>query len=507
VLERHALVPFLQRQRWFGSKSHQMRHARFGAWATLRRGSTPAFLATIAASYADGPSEVYLLPLALATGDEARRLLHEAPHAVLARVTGARKGVLVDGYLDDDVCSRLLALVAERREIAMGRGLLRGEGSTIELPAEPRWARCGSDQSNSLAWVADRYVLKLFRRIEPGLNPELEVGRFLTERGFTRAPQTYGALQYAVPGVEPSALAVVQQVVRHQGSAWDFTIDELKRYYERVAARAVEPPVDPPAAGDQQPPPLFAALENWYLAGAATLGRRTAELHLALAHASEPSFAPERLETTDLAALGDAMAAQASGVLEMLASRLPGLADRPRAQAEAVLAQRDALVDRLRRVRHIVPAGTRIRVHGDYHLGQVLRTEEDFVIVDFEGEPARPIAARRAKQSPLKDVAGMVRSFSYAAYAALLTFSVNTATGALALEAWADTWQHWVIDAFLRTYRVTIEPSGLVPEGAAFDDLLSVFTIEKAVYELGYELNHRPDWVGIPLTGLLKRLA
>jgi maltose alpha-D-glucosyltransferase/alpha-amylase len=190
--------------------------------------------------------------------------------------------------------------------------------------------------------------------------------------------------------------------------------------------------------------------------------------------------------------------------LKLLEARLASLPDPARPQAEAVLAARKTILDRLLNVTRVVDPGVRIRVHGDYHLGQVLRTEEDFVIIDFEGEPARSLESRRAKQSPLKDVAGMVRSFNYAAYAALLSFAVQAPNEISALDSWADAWQHWVTDAFLNAYRGTIGDAPLLPRGSSFEDMLNVFILDKAVYELGYELNNRPEWVRIPLTGILK---
>ncbi len=260
ILERQALSAFLQRQRWFAAKSRTIREARFSDWSPLRTGATPSFL----------------------DGDAAAHLVKTTPAAVLARITGARKGAIVDGLMDDDACSRILALVERGDEVATRRGSVQGTrvGNPTALFAGPaqehKWTRGGADQSNSVAFFNDKSVLKLFRRIEPAANPEYEIGRFLTTRQFTRIPALIGALEYLRPGFEPGTLAVVQTSVKHQGSGWDFTIDELRRYYERVAARegpegreGVEP-----REGLDAPPRLFVALENWYLASAATPASR-----------------------------------------------------------------------------------------------------------------------------------------------------------------------------------------------------------------------------------------
>jgi maltose alpha-D-glucosyltransferase/alpha-amylase len=515
VLERQALEPFLRRQRWFGSKSREIRQARFSDWTMIRGGATPAFVAMVSISYADGWGDTYLVPLTLATGETADKILTEKPDAVLARITGARKGIIVDGLLDDDMCSRLLDSIAEARETTTARGSVRGVVTgPIELPVERKWVRSSGDQSNSIAFVNEKYALKLFRRIEPGSNPEFEISRALARQGFTRTAALGGALLYDRPGLEPGTLALVQAWITHQGSGWDFTIDELRRYYERVAPRvhqtgaehaSARPAHGQPRAGDE-PPPFFASLASWYLTNAATLGRRTAELHLALAAEPDPAFVPEPLNRASLSALREQMQAHANGVLDVLEARRGALPDAARVQADAVLAARSTLLSRFRAIDAISDAGRRIRVHGDYHLGQVLRTEEDFVILDFEGEPARTLEERRARQSPLKDVAGMVRSFSYAAYAALFAFAVHAPDDYALLEVWADTWQHWASDAFLRGYRSTLGGSPIAPDGESFDALLHAFTMEKAVYELAYELNNRPDWVRVPLTGLQKLL-
>jgi maltose alpha-D-glucosyltransferase/alpha-amylase len=494
---------------------------RFSDWTMLRGGATPAFLALISVSYTDGWSETYQLPLAFASGDQAASILRGSPSGVLARVTGARKGVLFDGWLDDETCSRLFKIIEERHQLQSSRGLVRGmmTAAELEVPAERKWVRSSGEQSNSVAFLSERFALKLYRRVEPGVNPEFELSAFLTEKGFTRIPQLSGALMYERDGVEPGTLGILQQSITHQGSGWDFSIDELRRYYERVGARrpledlAVPAESGPRAddsdgaGADSQPPPLFAALENWYLANATTLGRRTGELHVALASGNSPEFAPEPLDGLTLDALCVDMAERAQRVLDLLESAYPRLSETARGQAEAVLAQRTRLPARFDAVKAAgSKAGWRTRIHGDYHLGQVLRTEEDFIILDFEGEPTRPLRERREKHSPLKDVAGMIRSFSYAAYAALFAFTLNVPDGHSRLEPWADTWQHWVSEAFLSGYGSVTAGTGILPEQPMFNVLLRAFVLDKALYELGYELNNRPEWVRIPLAGILKVL-
>jgi maltose alpha-D-glucosyltransferase / alpha-amylase len=537
VMERQALRPFLQRQRWFGSKSREIKQARFSDWGAVRQGKNPAFLTIVSLEYTDGWTESYFVPLALLADADAERAVLDNPMAVLARITGARKGAIIDGAYDDDMCGRLLELVERGGELTTSRGSAHGlmTGRPLALDSDRRWTRGNGDQSNSLAFVNDRYLLKLFRRMEPTPNPEFEIGSVLTRRGFSRTPALMGAIEYLRPNLEPGTLAVVQTVVKHQGSGWEFTVDELRRFYERVSARVTESrpaagsvaaqtlmagpseypaqPVRLPAAGLplhgtlDEPPPFFAALENWYLASATTLGRRTAELHLSLADVPGAAFVPEPLEAAALSGLADDMQARAQTTLGLLEQRIGTLNETAQPYADAVLTRRHALLKRFDELRSLDRAGSCMRIHGDYHLGQVLRTEEDFVILDFEGEPERSIAQRRAKQSPLRDVAGMIRSYSYAAYAALFAFTIHTLDAQQVLEPWADTWQYWVADAFLSGYRTTLGSSALVPQGEGWDRMLRAFVIDKALYELRYELNHRPDWVRIPLVGINKLIS
>jgi maltose alpha-D-glucosyltransferase/alpha-amylase len=232
-------------------------------------------------------------------------------------------------------------------------------------------------------------------------------------------------------------------------------------------------------------------------------------MHAALATAPGDAFASEPMDRTALERIATAMRTQADASLHLLEQQIDRLPEGSRAAAEAVLAARDALMARFDDVKRLAPdhAGARIRIHGDYHLGQVLRTEEDFVILDFEGEPARTIAERRAKQSALKDVAGMLRSFGYAAYAALLAFTLHSPAQYPLLESWADTWQHFACDAFLTGYRSGAGDASFLPRHDAGTTLLRAYALEKALYELSYELNNRPDWVRIPLIGLRKLIG
>ncbi|HEY7293032.1 MAG TPA: maltose alpha-D-glucosyltransferase [Vicinamibacterales bacterium] len=526
IIEQRALVPFLQRQRWFASKTREVRRARFTDWSRLRGGQLPSFLTVVSLEYSDGWTESYFVPLALVADDHAKAILTHRAASTLARITGARKGVILDGFQDDDMCDALLGTALNALDVKTSKGTVHGvvgrlpaSGGaampSIGVEPERKWTRPTADQSNSLAFVNEKLVLKLFRRIEPSINPEYEIGRTLTEAGFPRIPPLVGALEYLRPGLETGTLGIVQGAIKNQGTAWDFALNELRRFYERISARgrragAREAAPEAAEASREGPgaAPFFTALANYALQNAELLGRRTADMHIALATVASDAFKPEPMTVTSLQASAESMTARVDGAFDLLARRERDLDAATRDHARAVLASRSVVRERFRALRTVESLGARSRIHGDYHLGQVLRAEEDFIILDFEGEPDRSIADRRSKQSPVKDVAGMVRSFSYAAYAALFAFVLHAPEDFGLLAEWADAWQRSAADAFVRGYRDALEldgaRSGLVPRGASWNRMLQAFVLEKALYELAYELNYRPEWVQIPLLGIRK---
>ncbi|HXH23660.1 MAG TPA: putative maltokinase, partial [Vicinamibacterales bacterium] len=514
IVERQALVPFLQRQRWFLGKARAVRRARFVDWATVRRGAHPAFITIVEVEYADGPPERYLLPLAMAGGQEAAAIEQHWHIAVAARITGARKGLLYDGLYDDGLCAALVAAVEHGHDIPMRGGRLRA-ASPGATPIAARDAlapisRTAPDQSNTSVLFGRQIIMKTFRRVEPGPNPDVEIGAFLAARGFSRVPPFVGALAYDAGDGAAAEVALLQRFVVNQGNAWDVTIEELKRYFELVATRP-DPPPGPEearrwiAADDDEPPPLVAETLSTYLTLPAALGRRTGELHAALASSTDPAFAPESCSPDDLRELAAAMRSHADERLALLEASLPRLDERRRDLARRVLERRADLLRQFDDLPRQVPGAARIRCHGDYHLGQVLVAEGDIVIIDFEGEPARPLAARRAKSPPLRDVASMLRSFSYAALLGLEAAVMTRPEDLERLAPWADFWESWVSAVFLRAYLTVMRETPLLPQSSAERDaLLDAFVLDKALYELGYELNTRPDWVHIPLAGLLR---
>jgi maltose alpha-D-glucosyltransferase/alpha-amylase len=345
----------------------------------------------------------------------------------------------------------------------------------------------------------DRFILKLFRKVEPGLNPDIEIGSYLTEAEFPHTPMFGGHIEYRPDGAgEVIQIATVQALVPNEGDAWKYTIDSLSRYYETALAQTETNPA---------PEELIGA----YLESARLLGQRTAEMHLTLASATGPNFLPEPFSDHYRQGLYHGFIAQANRSIQLLRKQLPVLAESAAAMARTVLERESEIRERFRPLRAHRISGLRIRHHGDYHLGQVLFTGKDFAIIDFEGEPARALSERRLKRTALRDVAGMQRSFQYAAYAALfgqVAGVVPRPENMAALEQWAEFWTRHVSEAFLRAYLDTASGAAFLPPTEdELRILLDVYVMDKALYEVSYELNNRPDWVRIPLTGILRLIG
>jgi maltose alpha-D-glucosyltransferase/alpha-amylase len=372
-----------------------------------------------------------------------------------------------------------------------------------------------AEQSNTSILYDHKLILKLFRRLQPGENPDTEIGRFLTEVAhFPRIAPFLGEIRSG-----ETTLGMLQGLVENEGDGWQFTQEELARYYESVATSPAPKNVGAMPSflrevGSDGVHDLAREHAGLYLEAAALLGRRTGEMHLALATSTEGlgedvvrAFAAERFTANALAADADRIEAQIGRTLDALKRALNTLPDEATTDAAAlILSRRLELLGRARAIAEgrAEDAGLRTRIHGDYHLGQVLRARGDYVILDFEGEPARTLEERRAKQSPLRDVAGMLRSFSYAAYGALDHFTQRHAGTGRAMEPWAVLWQNAASTEFLNAWRTTVAANAhLTPQAVEADCLLNAYLLEKALYELLYELNNRPTWVRIPIAGIL----
>ncbi|HSN78689.1 MAG TPA: putative maltokinase [Anaerolineae bacterium] len=519
ILPRY-LVP----RRWFGSKARTIQAVRLAEAIPLDLSVT---LTLLEVHFTAGEPETYVLPLTFAVGEQAEKLRSERPNAVVANLhTAQGEGVLYDAVWNKDFDSLLLDAFAERRVWSGEHGDIAAT-STIAFPwlrGDPREPLTphvlGVEQSNTNVRYGKRLLLKLFRRLEVGVNPDQEIGVFLTEKvAFAHVPPLAGALVYHRKGAEagePISLALLQGFVPNQGDAWRYTLDSLQAYFERSLVHYSPPawvtnlPSRPLLDLAQEPIPDQAAEAiGLYLDSARLLGQRTAELHLALASQPEdPVFGLEPFSLAYRQHLQADMHKLTSTIFQHLRHHLDELPAAALEAAQQVLALEERIVNDFDTLLESDITALRERIHGDYHLGQVLYTGDDFMIIDFEGEPARPLSERRQKGSPLQDVAGMLRSFHYAAYAAyfyVVDRPDSSPRMAADLEAWARTWHLWVSVAYLQSYLEVAGDAPFMPaKREELKAVLDAYLLSKAVYELGYELNNRPHWVAIPLQGILQ---
>ncbi len=530
-LEADVLPEYLPKQRWFSAKARTIQSVSVLDASEHGLFERHARFTILEVQYTDGTSQIYDLPIAVATGPGAEILARENPKLVLCQLVGAEQeasspgrerdefAILHDAIADEMFCQAMLSAVAKSSEWSSSHGMFKAEPTVAfaELRGqadETLEVRRGSvEQSNTSLRYGDRIFMKLFRRLEPGLNPEIEIGRFLTERThFDRIPRTAGSIEYQPPGSEPISMAVLQEMVTSQADGWQHALEELSRYYEVVSSLPEE---SLPTASNghsplelvrQEPSALVQETVGAYLAAAATLGQRTAELHLALASdPNEPSFAPEPIRPEDQQTLAAAIRQQVDSALDTLKRRFDTLPKDVTPDAQRVLEGAELLTKPLEELPGATINADKIRVHGDYHLGQVLWSMNDYILLDFEGEPAKSLELRRAKHSPIKDVVGMLRSYDYASYAALFSFTQDRPEDFPKLAPWARLWHAWTSAAYLRAYLATAGEASFLPRSIATQSLLlRAYLLDKALYELQYELNNRPDWVRIPLQAVLQ---
>jgi len=516
--ECEALPRFIEAQRWYSGKgavvarAHLADHALWEPRGAEHRTAGPAATWLVQLLELEGPADTpwYFVPLALAWEERDEDRLRGLTAAAVARVRQqANVGLMGDAWSDEAFCRSLAQAMGTEAEIATAHGRLRFRptaayarlaGSGLEAIAVSRQK---AQSSNTLVSLGERLFLKGYRRLRPGINPEVEMGLFLTEvAGYPNVAPIAGALEYVNSAGDMMSLATLQAYIPNQGDAWVYTQNYLERYAEMASAQQGAAPAAPPALAD--------APHAAYLALMRILGQRTAELHRALAKTTgNPAFDPQPLVAPDLAAQRERVVAEAHRTLDLLQSARPMLPDAAQDDAARLLEAREALLARIAAFAdEAVPCGLRTRIHGDFHLGQVLMTTDDFILIDFEGEPGRSLEERRARQSPLRDVAGMLRSFSYAAGGVLQRYAAEPARVSAMVDPLAR-WEAQVREAFLEGYSAAAGDAGSVAAETlrAGHGLLGLMELEKALYELAYELKSRPDWVRIPLAGVLRFIA
>lgn len=508
-----ALPDYLKHQRWFAGKSDAVHAAEPWEAIPLQLAEITAYLFFIRVEYASGSAHDYALPVLPAANEG--EIPNGAPRIAIPAEGSFSGALLYDALQNTHFMRALLEGISRGASFHGLRGELAGERGTAlaELrsrggSAEPSVLKV--EQSNTSVRYGEQFMLKFFRRIEEGQNLDLEIGAFLTERArFPHSPPLAGAMEYRRAGAPPITLALLQGYVRNQGDAWRYTLQECGRYLREAEAPPPAPPEPAARAGAARWIDVTLPVEardrvGPYLGKAALLGRRTAELHIALASdKSDEDFRPEPFTGADLREMSDAMTGLAARAFRLLRSQVAALTGALRRDGERALMLEPVILQRFEAAKTLDPQSPRTRVHGDYHLGQVLYTGDDFVIIDFEGEPEWPLAERRRKRSPLRDVAGMLRSFHYASRTAAAE-RLQSGRGAQSIERATLAWRHWVSTAFMDAYLATASAGKVIPaDRPEIVTLLDLYLLEKSVYELLYELDNRPEWVGIPLNGIL----
>ena len=449
-LEPEALQEWVVSQRWFGSKGRSVSSLDVLQGVPLRNDEPLLVLALVAARFPAGTHDLYQVPIGIRHTDEGWDR---------GVITEVGNWTVYDGLTDPDLARELLQRMRQESVARAGGSTLTFRWTDGGEPGGKEVRPIGVEQSNSSMVFDDLLVLKSFRRLEPGVNPELELLRFLDGHGFENIAPLAGWYEYEGRLVE-STLGILQEFLKGARDGWSLAVDE----------------------DGEDPERLIEQLED--------LGGVTGRMHSVLgSDASDAAFTPEEPTDEGLALI----TATVDEEIERIFKNLPAADD----ERVAPIANRGQDVrERLGQLSRIGVGGRTIRTHGDYHLGQVMLTQRGWVVLDFEGEPARPLPERRQKRSPLRDVAGMLRSFAYVAAAGEI----------LGTRTMPEDWESRARAAFLKGYFRDVDPALLPPGQESTEKLLSVFELEKAVYELNYEINNRPDWVGIPVTSILRLL-
>jgi maltose alpha-D-glucosyltransferase/alpha-amylase len=526
-LEERILPGFLRQKRWFRSKSQKIRKISIAENIPLTSVDRDFHLLQLEVSYTEGEEEIYLLPLGYASDNEAsepEQASQEAKSEVLAWIlTGDDSGRVYDALQSPECREALFSMITESHSITGTRGHLVGIPGkqaaehlrSLERPRGSRLLR--AEQSNTSVVYEDGYILKFYRSVDEGINPDTEITSFLTEKAeFPHIPSYAGQIRYSHVSRRQYVLGMLQEYVPNQGDAWTFTQDHLHKFFEnamitkQTQQQVPGIPLSPLHVGYTNIPQLLHdCIGGYFLEMVHLLGRITGQLHLALSLGTDnPAFKPEPFSWHYQRSMYQSLRNLCRRTITTLKRSLPGLTGDIRQQAQDIVDSEDELLAEFAELTRERLDTIKIRNHGDYHLGQVLYTGNSFVIVDFEGEPARPLSERRLKRSCLRDVAGMVRSFHYAAHHALNQQLTSSEDDLAYLASWIDPWFRAVSGMFLSAYQNTIMPSSLLPSNKKSLELLfRCLMLEKAIYEVGYELNNRPDWLSIPVQGVKQLLA
>lgn len=510
TLERKILQPFMKKCRWFGGKAKVISKMAVNKVTPVKVDGNTHYLSVIEVHYVQRLPEYYFLPMTFVPSEVMLDRIEYTAQSVVCRAEiQGKAGFILDSSYDRSFRDYLFASMEKEVRIKDAEGVLEFNNSVFaKINADQIESKILKvDSSNTAILYNDQYFFKFYRKIEKEINPDLEIARFLSENtSFRNSPKYSGSIEFRDDDGKTTVFGLLQEKVDNQGDAWNMTIDSVGRFYERVMAKAKKEKlpklVNRPALVFEDAPELIQEfIGRGFYERVVRLGQRTAEMHLALASDNtNPAFAPEPFTSNYQRSLYSSLRKLLRDRFKLLRQSLGKLNSDAQQLAERVLSLEDNILECFSEIYQIRINGVKTRIHGDYHLGQVLFTGKDFMIIDFEGEPGFSFSERRLKKSPYKDVAGMMRSFHYAAFGKILLNENYRQQDLQLLEAWAEQWQHYVSRFYLGAY---MDKMGLGTELPAEDDvLIRTYLIEKAVYELGYELNGRPDWTVIPLRGI-----
>ncbi len=533
--------------RWFGGKSKKIESIRIVENIKVGKFPSVSHVLFLNIGYGGNIFELYFLPVTFSTGEKIKKIMSEHPESVICRLTveGTRverksdvpqriaerirvrsyEGIIYDALYDSEFRKNILQLFIKRN---MFKGLygsitsLRGLSLQAILNEKKgllfeESQVLKAEQSNNSFIFDNRLYCKFYRRIDEGINPEVEIVETITEKtSYKNVPPFIGTLKYTSKNRQPVFIALMQNYIKNQGDMFQFTIDELDRYFERVISRVNELKDFTEISShlvnfDEGEFPELAheIMGGLYLEIVTHLGRRTAELHMALSSVEDNvDFAPENFTILDQRSLYQSMYLQSRNVLRTLKNSLNRLNDDAREKARKILNFENMILDIFKLLIKKKIKAKKIRIHGDLHLGQIIFTGNDFIFIDFEGEPVRSLSERRLKSSPLRDLAGMVRSFHYAAYIELYKQGSIKKDNLLLLEPWTDLWYMYVSRVFLKSYINTLRDDSIILDNREDMEMyLNIYILDKAIYEIGYELDNRPEWAMIPIRGIEKLLG
>lgn len=521
------LPDYLRDQHWFAGRSYKIRQVKsLGEISLFPRGFA-GFLMLIQVDFVEKEFQAYLIGLIFGDKDHLKKVRKRAPQHVLTRVEvpdSHFSGGLYNAVSEPQFCKVVLEYIEKRKGLKGAGGeiiayptkLFRKlkKGHTEELIPEV----IEGDQNNTLVNFGKTFILKIFRQLEWGANPDLELSRFLSDRNFPQAPPLAGVMEFVVGKQEPVTLALLYGYVANQGQAWDYTLDHLSQFFE--SAQQLEMPLDEiPLIGGSPLDNLHREPDDWikdligpYLVSVARMGELTGKLHKVLASEEEdPKFRPEPMDPHYQRSFYEAVRSLTSRTIKYLHKQLDNLPDRDQELANKVIKMESKILKRVEGLIQEDIQAVRIRCHGDFHLRQLLNTGKDFVIIDYEGEPGRHWSARKLKRSSFRDVASMLRSFHYATYVSLgseRAEDLMTAENAPILKKWGKFWYDWVSVTYLKSYLQECGPCSFIPEShRSKEALLSVHLLEKCIFEISFELEHRPQYLKIPLQGILQLMG